>query len=149
MSEIQAHLSNRGLRTPRAAAIAGIIFASASVAGGVLAVYAFNPALLFGNGLYIFSQAMIYKFNNVYAIRMAGVHMLVLGTIWVRTQVMPRWLAFVTYALALIFIIGIGFYYWVTLAFPAWVFLISVYILILNYRHTQGEVSTDGLSLPD
>jgi hypothetical protein len=32
---------------------------------------------------------------------MAGVFMISLGTIWVRTRLMPRWLAFFTYALAL------------------------------------------------
>ncbi len=80
--------------------------------------------------------------------RMAGMFMFVLGTIWVHTQVMPRWLALVTYALALVLLISIGFTPWVVLVFPAWVFVISVYILILNYRVQQGdEQQKDGLTV--
>jgi hypothetical protein len=87
-------------------------FAAVSIAGGILTVYAFDSDLLLESGIYVFSSAIIYKFNNVYAIRMAGMFMFVLGTIWVRTQVMPRWLAFATYALALVLLIGIGWSLW-------------------------------------
>ena len=74
--------------------------------------------------------------------------MFVLGTIWVRTRVMPRWLALVTYALALVLLISIGFTPWVTMIFPTWVFVISVYILVLNYRVQQGdEQQKDGLTV--
>jgi hypothetical protein len=38
----------------------------------------------------------MYRIINVYAIKMAGVFMISLGTIWVRTRVMPCWLAFLT-----------------------------------------------------
>ena len=216
MSETQTHISDRALRTPRAAAIAGIIFAVlqitslvllranvpadpldqgewlaegavsvsfalslmpfsaiafiwfmgvlrdrlghledqffstlhfgsgllylgltlvvAALAGGLLTVYALDPDILLQYGVYIFGRATIFRLNNVYATRMAGMHMIVLGTIWIRTQVMPRWLAFVTYAVALVLLISISFTLWLSLVFPAWVFLISAYILILNYR---------------
>jgi hypothetical protein len=81
---------------------------------------------------------------------MAGMFMFVLGTIWVRTQVMPRWLALVTYALAAVLLISIGFTPWVVLVFPAWVFVISVYILILNYRVQDKDAEKrDGLTLDD
>lgn len=74
--------------------------------------------------------------------------MFVLGTIWVRTQVMPRWLPLVTYALAAVLLISIGFTPWVTMLFPAWVFLISVYILILNYRVQDKDAEKeDGLTV--
>lgn len=124
-------------------------FAAVSIAGGILTVYAFDSDLLLESGIYVFSSAIIYKFNNVYAIRMAGMFMFVLGTIWVRTQVMPRWLAFATYALALVLLIGIGFWPWATLVFPGWVFLISAYILVLNYRYQKEQVSEDGMTLKD
>ena len=56
-------------------------FVTAAIAGSLLAVYAFDPDLLVGSGIYVFGRAMIFKFNNVYAIRMAGMFMSVLGTI--------------------------------------------------------------------
>jgi hypothetical protein len=124
-------------------------FASASIAGGILALYEFDPDLVLESGVFVFSRAMIYKFNSVYAIRMSGMFMFVLGTIWIRTQVMPRWLAFVTFTLALVLLIGVGLYAWVALLFPAWVFLISVYILLLNYRFQKTESERDGMTLGD
>ena len=70
--------------------------------------------------------------------------MIVLGTIWVRTGLMPRLLAIITYLTALSLIVGIVFWPWSTLFFPAWVFVISVYILVLNYRYNQEN---DGVTL--
>jgi hypothetical protein len=38
------------------------------------------------------------------------------------------------YALALVLLLSIGWVSWIALIFPLWVLLISVYILIENYR---------------
>ena len=122
----------------------GMTFASAAIAGGILTLYALDPGMLIGSEGYALSRIIINRINTVYAMRMAGMFMFVLGTIWVRTQVMPRWLALVTYALALVLLISIGFTPWVTLVFPAWVFVISVYILILNYRVQDKDAESKG-----
>lgn len=127
-----------------------LIFVSPAIAGDLLAVYALDPNLVFNNGINLIGRAISNRITMVYAIRMAGMFTFVLGTIWVRTQVMPRWLALVTYALALVLLISIGFTHWVSMIFPAWVFLISVYILVLNYRHQEKiESLNDGLTLED
>ena len=81
----------------------------------------------------------MYHVINVYAIRMAGVFMISLGTIWLRTGLMHRGWAFVTYALALVLLLSIGFSLWVTLIFPGWVLAVSVYFLILNARGQSQE----------
>jgi hypothetical protein len=60
--------------------------------------------------------------------------MISLGTIWLRTAVMPRWLAFITYGSALILMFSISYSTWVTLLFPAWVLVISLYILVQSLR---------------
>ena len=103
-----------------------------------------NPGLSADDGIYSLALAVSNRLNSVYAMRMAGAFMTVLGTIWVRTGVMPRWLAWVTYLLAAVLLISIGFTPWVILVFPAWVFAVSVAILILNYRRTHDQEGTDG-----
>ena len=118
-------------------------FVSAAVAGGLLLVFHDDPNLVDQN-IYVFARALVYKVNNVYAIRMAGMHMFVIGTIWVRTHVMPRWLALITYGLAVMMMVSISIYPWTTLLFPGWVFLISACVLVLNYRSKKYK---DGLSL--
>jgi hypothetical protein len=114
-------------------------FVSAALAGGLLASYALIPDTLLASGLYTFSRAVMWRISNIYAIRMAGVFMISLGTISVRTRIMPRGLAFLTYALALILLFSIGLSLWVALIFPAWVLIISIYILVLNLRSSEGD----------
>jgi hypothetical protein len=109
-------------------------FVSAALAGGLLASYALEPDALISSGLYTFSRAVVWRISNVYAIRMAGVFMISLGTISVRTRIMHRGLAFLTYALALVLLLSIDQNLWVTLLFPGWVLIVSVYILALNLR---------------
>jgi hypothetical protein len=62
---------------------------------------------------------------------------------------MPRWLAFVTFLLATVLLIGIGFTPWVFLVFPAWAFAISVAILVLTYRRPHDKEAPDGLTVAD
>ena len=56
--------------------------------------------------------------------------MISLATIWIRTRLMPRWLAMVTYLLALTMLLVVSHSLWITLVFPAWVCGISVAILV-------------------
>jgi hypothetical protein len=114
-------------------------FVSAALAGGVLATYALESNKLVDSGMYTLIRTVMYRITSVYAIRMAGVFMISLATIWVRTRLMPRWLAFLTYALALGLLLSISSSPWVTLIFPAWVFVVSAYILLTNLRGSSAE----------
>jgi hypothetical protein len=125
----------------------GMTFVSAAAIGGALMLFASDPDLLAGSGVYSLALIISNRLNSVYAMRMAGAFMTALGTIWVRTGVMPRWLALVTYLLAVVLLVSIGFSPWVVLVFPAWVLTISLAILVLNYRRTQHQEGTDGLTV--
>jgi MFS family permease len=114
-------------------------FIAAALAGGLLASYAVIPTQLIDSGLYTFGRAVMYRISNIYAIRMAGVFMISLATISVRTRIMHRGLAFLTYGLALVLLVSIGLNLWVTLIFPTWVLVISVYILALNLRRPGAD----------
>ncbi len=73
---------------------------------------------------------------------MAGVFMISLGTIWLRTGLMHRGWALVTYALALVLLLSTSLSSWVPLIFPGWVLGVSVYVLVLNLReHRQGATN--------
>jgi hypothetical protein len=127
----------------------GMTFASAAAIGGALVLYASDPGPQTSGGVYSLALVISNRLNSVYAMRMAGTFMTVLGTIWVRTGVMPRWLALVTYLLAVVLLVSIGFTPWVVLVFPAWVLTISLAILVLNYRRAQDQEGTDGLTVGD
>ncbi|HEV7948639.1 MAG TPA: hypothetical protein VGP24_02615, partial [Glaciihabitans sp.] len=82
-----------------------------------------------------FGRAVMLQVSNVYALRMAGVLLISLGTMWLRTGVLPRWLAIVTYGTAAVLLLVTSLSLWVTLIFPTWVLGVSVLILYFNYRH--------------
>lgn len=117
----------------------GMTFVAAGLAGGLLASYAVAQDTLMGSNVYTFGRVVMYQITNIYGVRMAGVFMMSLGTIWVRTGAMPRWLALVTYALALGLLLTISLSIWVTFIFPTWVFIVSVFILIHNYRRRSAS----------
>jgi hypothetical protein len=114
-----------------------MMFVSAALAGSLLSAYAIIPTQLIDSGMYTFGRVLMWRISNVYAIRMAGVFMVSLGTISVRTRIIPRWLAFLTYGLALVLLLSIGYSLWVTLIFPGWVLIISIDILVVNLRHKE------------
>ena len=51
--------------------------------------------------------------------------MISLATIWIRTHVMPRVFVFLSYALAIVLLVSSNFTLWLSLVFPAWVFVIT------------------------
>jgi hypothetical protein len=114
-----------------------MVCVSMAIAGGIV-VIANNVA---DQGLnqdaIIFGRAVMLQISNVYALRMAAVFMTSTATIWLRTGLMPRWLIVVTYLLAFLLLVVISLNLWVTLVFPAWVFFISVRLLVINAKSSR------------
>jgi hypothetical protein len=116
-------------------------FASAAVAGGLLLAYSMRPEFVETSD-YAFGRSVTYVMLNTYAMRMAGVFMIASSTLFLRLGVTPRWMAWIGYALALALLIIISHVSWVSLVFPVWVLLISIYILAENLRgKTRSQVA--------
>ena len=109
-----------------------MLFASAAVAGGIMRMYAATPGMLTESGVYSFGRTVTYEIMNVYAMKMAGVFMISTCTLSLRTGIIPRWMAYVGFALALFLLLSLGIVYWAPLVFPLWVLLISIHILRAN-----------------
>jgi len=120
-----------------------LTFLAAALAGGLLSSYALIPSALVESGVFLYARSVIYQVLNLYAIRMAGVFMISLGTIWLRTGVMGRNWTLLTYALALVLLLSIGLSLWVILIFPAWVLIISIRVLIRNLRDRPEGVPAE------
>jgi hypothetical protein len=115
-----------------------MVFVSMAIAGGILVTYPTVTAEIPDYSTIIFGRAVMLQISNVYALRMASVTMISLATIWIRTASMPRWLAIVTYVLALALLVVVNFNLLVTLIFPAWVTLISLFILWTRLKESTG-----------
>lgn len=108
-------------------------FIATALAGGLWSFFAGNQAIA-SETVYNASRTLIAQITNVYGLRMAAVFMLSSATMWMRTQVVPRWLAILTALLALVLLVTIGLSPWLPLLFPVWILIVSILILISNYR---------------
>jgi hypothetical protein len=115
-----------------------MVFVSMALAGAILITFPMVTGETPDYSAIIFGRAVMVQISNVYALRMAGVTMISLATIWIRTGLMPRWLTLLTYLLALALLVVVNFNLWVTLIFPAWVTLVSLFILWTQLRQPNG-----------
>jgi hypothetical protein len=118
-----------------------MIFAAAASAGALVAAYAKDPSGFATSSSYLYGRQVVAQIFNIYALRMAAIFLISQATLWLRTGVMPRWMAFVTYAVALVLLFVVTQASWVILIFPAWVFMVSLYILV---THLTGRTAGPG-----
>ncbi len=111
-----------------------MLFLASAIVGGVLVAFETQPKELIDSATFHFARAAIYATMNIYMIKMASVFMITTSTIALYTEITPRWLAIVGYALALPLLFGSYFISWSFVVFPLWVLLISVFILVDHIR---------------
>ena len=120
-----------------------MLFASAAVIGAVVIVFAAEPDAMMNSTTLHLARALAYNLANVYAIKMAGVFMISLSTVILRTRIAPRWIAILGFVLAVILLVGSYYISWCFLVLPVWVLLISVHMLIDNYRSPTPQPQSE------
>ncbi|MCZ4586204.1 hypothetical protein O4328_21350 [Rhodococcus opacus] len=108
-------------------------FVSMALAGALLAVSRHSSDVV-ETDIVFFGREVMLHINNVYSVRMAAVFMISLATMWLRTRLMPKPLVIGTHLLAVVLLVVVSFSFWVALVFPAWVLVVSVYILATDHR---------------
>ena len=118
-----------------------LFFIWAATTGAVFGSFSLAADLLTSKDIFIFGLMFRNEILGNYILRIAGVYMFSIGTIWTRSEVMPRWLTVTTYLVALFFLFFAGSIREARFIFPGWVLLTSIYILITNRRleRQQGE----------
>jgi hypothetical protein len=114
-----------------------MMFVWAAAYGAIFGTYQALADVLTNFDIFVYATTFTNQIMGNYLLRMAGVYMLSTASLWTRTSAVPRWLSIITFIVALSFLLFAGALRWARLIFPVWVLLVSVYILILNYRYTQ------------
>ena len=109
-----------------------LLFVWAAVIGAVFGTFSLASNLVSDNDIYIFGFMFMNEILGNYLLRIAGVYMLSIATIWTRGEVVPRWLTIITYVVALAYLFFASVVREARFIFPGWVFLTSIYILITN-----------------
>jgi hypothetical protein len=81
---------------------------------------------------------------SVYAMRMAAVFTLSVSTVGLRTGGIPRWVAYLGYAVALVLLVAAGEHRWSQLIFPMWVLVLSLVILLTRPATGVAPPTRDG-----
>jgi hypothetical protein len=116
-----------------------LTFCAFAVGGGMLAAYRVGGDQIVTVSIYAVGRSIASQLFNIYALKMAAVFMVSLSTLWLRTGVMPRWLCFASYAVALLMFLSLSLSLWMVLLFPAWVLCVSSYFLVISYRRASSE----------
>ena len=125
----------------------GLLFV-ASVIASTAATGAFVEAVDAGNiqpangEIYHFVRWLSYILMNVFGIKMAGVFIFSTCTIVLRTDILPRWLAFLGFACGLVLLVVITYWAWIALVFPSWIMIVSGQILISDLRNRRSTPAT-------
>jgi len=111
-----------------------MMLCAAAVAGGLLFTADDSAIAASRPGVWAFGRRITNTLLHVYAMRMAAVFTMATTTLAVRLRLIPRWLAVFGYLTAAALLLTVGVIPWLELLFPAWVFVLSVHILIVNQR---------------
>lgn len=114
--------------------IVGMLFVWAAAFGAMFNTYLAAKGGVIDRDIYVFGHAFLREILGDFALRMMGVYMTAIATIWRHTKVMPRWILIITYILAVAFITFAARVPEARFVFPSWVLLVSIYILVYNLR---------------
>jgi hypothetical protein len=115
----------------------GMIFVAAAATGGLVRAYSAQQPAMFDAATFAFGRAFTFDVMHIYAFKMAAVFMITASTLALRTRITARWIAVLGYASAAFLLFGSSYLDWTLFAFPAWVLLVSSYILVDNLRGTS------------
>lgn len=119
-----------------------MLFVLAAVVGAIILTFAADPRDAMSAATFHFARTLTYNVVNIYMIKMAGVFMMSTSTVIIYTDIAPRWVAYLGFTLALLLLFGSSYFSWIFVAFPFWVFLISVCLLIEKFHHKPQDSKT-------
>ena len=76
------------------AAVPGDDLRGGRLGGGDGGAYTKDPSAFAASTTYVYARQIVAQIFNVYALRMAAVFLISQATLWLRTGVMPKWLAY-------------------------------------------------------
>lgn len=114
-----------------------MLFAAAAVISAVVLVA--PQGEMMNSTTFHFARATVYIIMNVYAVKMAAMFMIAMSTVTLRTEIAPKWIAYLGFLLALILLLGSYYISWSFMVLPIWVLLLAGHILIDNFRSPRAS----------
>jgi hypothetical protein len=87
------------------------------------------------------TRSLSYALLFGYATRAAAVCLIAIATLGLRSRTFPRWFAITGYLVAVLLLLVVAFFDWVVLLVPAWVALVSVFILVRERARSRAKAA--------
>jgi hypothetical protein len=113
-----------------------MLFVLAATFGALVSLAAANggkPPL----AVWQLGRVMTFNLTTVFAMRMAAVFTIAASTIALRVGAHSKVVAYLGFAVGVVLLFAASSAPWLLMAFPAWVFVVSVNLLVLSFR-TDG-----------
>jgi hypothetical protein len=115
------------------------LFSAAAFSGALVESVASGRISSPNSDAFYLARQLTGAFQNVFAIKMAGVFIMSSSTVILRTGVVPRAIALSGYFCAAVLLLVITSWPWIALLFPAWMLLLSATILLSDARAAAGK----------
>jgi len=116
-----------------------MLFTLAAIVGAMILTFAAESRDLMNSTSFHFARTLAYTIVNIYMIKMAAVFMFSTSTVVIYTNIAPRWVAFLGFGLALLLLFATSYFSWIFVAFPFWIFLISICLLMDKLYRQQRD----------
>jgi len=117
------------------------LFAAAALLGALIGAVAAGNIHSSDSETYYLGRRTIDALMNFFAIKMAGVFMVSTCTIGLRSAILPRWVAYTGYACAVVLLVVIANWKWIVLVFPLWMLLLSIQMLLAEFRSRLAQTA--------
>jgi MFS family permease len=116
-----------------------MLFTLAAIVGAMILTFAAESKNLVDSVSFHFARTLAFTIVNIYMIKMAAVFMVSTSTVVIYTNIAPRWVAFFGFAIALLLLFASSYFSWIFVAFPLWIFLLSVCLLFDELYRQSGD----------
>ena len=90
------------------------------------------------------TRSLSYALLFGFATRAAAVCLISIATLGLRSRAFPRWFAISGYVVGVVLLLVVAFFDWVVLLVPAWVALVSMFILVRERARSQASGVAQG-----
>jgi hypothetical protein len=115
-----------------------LVFMATAIASSVVVGYLYldqpSPSAAMVGAMRALSYTVLFAFST----RVAAVFLISMGTIGLRSRTFPRWFAVTGYLLGLVLLVAVTFFDWVILVLPAWVAVVSLFIMRRERSRSRG-----------
>jgi hypothetical protein len=111
-----------------------MMLASAGIADSLISGVSAPPSTGQATDTWKLGSSLVHTLFAVYTMRMAAVFTISTATIMLRPGLIPRWIGLSGYVVGAVLLLVTGYFPWVELLFPLWVFLVSAHILLVSLR---------------